>query len=509
MSDSGVHPRESYGHPAASGRADDAPVEERTANRQLNVALAEIEQLRQRSVALAARNAEIELRLANATAELEKLQAADNTEELRQRVKTLTEHLDTADHHVASLKARLDQQSAVAARHGARIEERLREREVNLNNEIRRLSQTLASDTAKLQQRVEELELANAQIAAESKAASSAAVRQRQSLESRVHSLLADIEDIRKRDAEAIGDRDKTLRTISRELESCKSTAAIEKTQLRQNLAESEARRQREAAQQAKTVDGMKSVIATLESELQAAREAGAAERRRAEAALADERERARILIDARDEQRRRIEARAEAAEKQAAGATATAAMEVARANQLSVQLNAERARSEEIEALQQHVAALAAQRAADQSSSNLIIEELRLRLAEVAGEEAAASAVAHALERRNTLLDELAALRARVATLDADAAPAAAEVGDDDAAAVSAGETDRDVHEQVRQVLTYAQSLEGELGEMRARLDAALQPASDQRPSVVQVPAWRRNLFGGARTEERRVRSR
>src|SRR5258708_40296963 len=91
----------------------------------------EVEALRSRSAALAAQNAELERKLSGAAAEAESLRAADSGEcaVLRQRIQTLSEHLDTADRHVASMRSRLDQQSAGATRRITRLQAGLRERE--------------------------------------------------------------------------------------------------------------------------------------------------------------------------------------------------------------------------------------------------------------------------------------------------------------------------------------------------------------------------------------------
>src|SRR5262249_37556091 len=82
----------------------------------------QVEQLRSQSGSLATRNAALELALANATVELEALRAADSGEcaELRERIKSLTEHLDSADRHVASVRSRLDQVTAETGRRIAR-----------------------------------------------------------------------------------------------------------------------------------------------------------------------------------------------------------------------------------------------------------------------------------------------------------------------------------------------------------------------------------------------------
>jgi hypothetical protein len=472
----------------------------------------EVEALRSRCASLAAHNAELERKLSGATAEAESLRAADSGEcaALRQRIKTLSEHLDTADRHVASMRSRLDQQSAEATRRIARLETGLRDREVDFAAETKRLNSALGIETGKRQKRIEELEEANERLAAEAKGARSAAVRERHSLESRVSSLLADIAELKKRDAEAIGDRDRTIIALRQDIENLKSVAAAEKSQLRQSLADAEAIRQRDALQHTKIVDGLKSTIGGLERDSQSVRETAAAERRRFEAALADERERARRLLDARDEQRRKIEARAEAAEKQATGATATVTMEIVRANQLEARLNAERtARSEEIEALQQHSVAMAAQLEANQNSSNLIVDELRVRLAEFAGEDAASAAVSAARERRDSLLSEVAALRARLAEAEAPRAIVDDESHNDDNGA--SGETlENGAHVRIAEVMAYAQSLESELAELRAHVEASPEPTSIAKPSTIMMPtaptpSWRKHLVAGIARHSRR----
>jgi chromosome segregation ATPase len=472
----------------------------------------EVEALRSRCASLAAENADIEGKLASAAAEAESLRAADSGEcsALRQRIMTLAEHLDTADRHVASMRSRLEQQSAEATRRITRLEANLREREVHFAAESSRLNSALGTETAKRQKRIEELEEASERLAAEAKGARSAAARERHSLESRVSSLLSDIAELKQRDAEAIGTRDRTITALRQDIESIKSVAAAEKAQLRQSLSDAEAMRQRDALQQAKIVDGLKAAIGGLERDNQTVRDTAAAERRRFDAALADERERARRQLDARDEQRRKIETRAEAAEKQAAGATATATMEIARANQLEARLNAERtARSEEIEALQQHSAAVAAQLEASQNSSNLIVDELRVRLAEFAGEDAAAAAVATARDRRDSLLSELATLHARLAEAEASRATDDSE-SDEKGSETSGKLPENGAHARIAEVMAYAQSLENELAELRAQAEAAPEPEPMSKPSKIvmptpQPPSWRQHLVAGIARHSRR----
>ncbi|MBV8651543.1 MAG: hypothetical protein JO255_08765, partial [Alphaproteobacteria bacterium] len=92
---------------------------------------AQVEELRSKGAKLATHNAELEQRLGTTTSELEALRRADSGEcaELRQRIKTLTEHLDSADRHVASMRSRFDQLTVESSRRIARLEGRLRERE--------------------------------------------------------------------------------------------------------------------------------------------------------------------------------------------------------------------------------------------------------------------------------------------------------------------------------------------------------------------------------------------
>jgi chromosome segregation ATPase len=472
----------------------------------------EVETLRSRCGSLAAQNAELEAKLSSAAAEAEALRAADSGEcsALRQRIMTLTEHLETADRHVASMRSRLDQQGAEATRRITRLEATLREREVEFGAQISRLNSTLSSETAKRQKRIEELDEANERLAQEAKGARSAAARERHSLETRVSSLLSDIAELKKRDAEAIGTRDRTITALRHDIENIKSIAAAEKAQLRQSLSDAEAMRQRDALQQAKIADGLKATIGGLERDIQTVRDTAAAERRRFDAALADERERTRRQLDARDEQRRKIETRAEAAEKQAAGATATATLEIVRANQLEARLNAERtARSEEIEALQQHSAAVTAQLEASQNASSLIVDELRVRLAEFAGEDAASAAVATARDRRDSLLSEVATLRARVAELEASQSVTQNDSDDDgDGPGKSA---ENGAHARIAEVMAYAQSLENEIAELRAHAAGpATTPTSISKPSKIimptpQTPSWRQHLVAGIVRHSRR----
>ncbi len=477
-----------------------------------------VEQLRTKNAGLTVKNSELELRLAAVTAEFEALRASDAGEctELRQRIRSLTEHLDSADRHVASMRSRLDQQSTETTRTIARLEARLREREADFTAEKKRLAAQIASETGRLQKRIDELEEANARLAAESKAASSAAARQRQSLEGRVATLLADIDELRARHAEATEDRDRIITALRQDIESIKSVAAAEKAQLRQSLSDLEAMRQRENVQHTKTVEGMKATLAAIERDGNAAREGFAIDRRRFEAQLADERDRARRQLDARDEQRRKIEERAIAAEKQAAGATATATMEIARANQLESRLNAERtSRAEEIAALQQQNAALVAELDAGRNSANLVIQELRHRLAEAVGEEAAATVVAATRDQGNNLLGELQSLRARVAEYEAKEAAAAAQPEPD----TVDGESVADVRARFAQVTEYAHSLEAELTDLRARaadkpvLAPVVGHAEEAAPAMADAgSSWRQNLFGlraasGGASAQRRVR--
>src|SRR5579872_6678949 len=108
----------------------------------------QVEQLRSQAASLATRNTALELAMANATVELEALRAADSGEcaELRERIKSLTEHLDSADRHVASMRSRLDQVTAETGRRIARLEGQLREREAHFAGEIKRLNDLRASE---------------------------------------------------------------------------------------------------------------------------------------------------------------------------------------------------------------------------------------------------------------------------------------------------------------------------------------------------------------------------
>lgn len=468
---------------------------------ELSVLEREVEQLRLKCETLSVHKAEIERRLSATTAEMDGVRAADAGEsaELRQRVKTMQEHLDAADRHVASMRSRLDQQSAEASRRIANLEGRLRDREAEIVSETKRLNSTLSSETTKLQKRIAELEEANDRLATEFKGATVAGTRQRHSLEGRVSSLLEDIDEMKKRHAEAIGDRDRTMTALRKDIENIRSVAASEQAQLRQSLSDSEMRRQREASQAAKTSESLKATLAAVERDAQSVRDAAAVEHRRYEAAIADERDRARRQLDARDEQRRKIEARAEAAEKQAAGATATATMEITRANQLEMRLNAERtARAQEIEALQQHSAALTAQLEADQNSNNLIIDELRLRLAEFEGEEAAFAAVASAKQRKEAVVAELAALRAQ---LEAKQSATRSDVADEDDATTD-DEPENDARARINEVMNYARALENEVAELRADRGVSAEPASghaDDDGHENGMSSWRRNIFGGS----------
>jgi hypothetical protein len=457
---------------------------------------AQVEELRSKGAKLATHNAELEQRLGTTMSELEALRRADSGEcaELRQRIKTLTEHLDSADRHVASMRSRFDQLTVESSRRIARLEGRLRERETDFAAEAKRLKDNLAAETGKLQKRIEELEEANHRLAGEAKLSTTAAARQRHALESRVSSLLNDIEELKVRDAEAIGDRDRVITSLRQDIENTKSVAASDKASLRQNIGDMEVAHHRELQQQQKLMDGFKTQLAALEREIQSARDNSEAERRRFEAALADERDRGRYQINARDEQRRKIEARAEAAEKQAAGATAKATMEIARANQLEVRLNAERtARTDEIDALSQRIVALAAEREADQNSANLIIDELRLRLAEAIGDDGATSAVATARERRDAMLSELQSLRNRVA--EAETASSRNEPSDD-----AEGGSENAARTRIAEVMAYAQTLEEEIAEMRGRLDQppepVVAPLQTHHEDGSSQPSWRR-VFG------------
>jgi chromosome segregation ATPase len=392
----------------------------------LAVLLPQVEELRTRADGLATRNAELERQLAKITIEAESLRAAegDAGAELRRRIETLSEHLDAADRHVGSLRDRLDAQSADSARRIASLETKLAAREAELSGDVERLNAALAGETARLQQRIDELIAANDGLAAEARGAATAASRQRQGLETRIAALLADIDEMKTRHEEALADRDRTGADLRREIEKTQLAAGAEQAQLRHNLAESEAVRQRDAAQHASMVSALKATIASLEREGRSLRDAADIERRRLEGAIVDERDRARRLLEARDEVRRTIEARAEAAEKQAAGATAAATLGVARFQELERRLDGERtSRADEIAALEERIAALTSQLAATQNSNALVIDDLRLRLAATGDDGEAATFVEAAQERIGALTDELEMLRARLAERDASAA--------------------------------------------------------------------------------------
>jgi chromosome condensin MukBEF ATPase and DNA-binding subunit MukB len=178
------------------------------------------------------------------------------------------------------------------------------------------------------------------------------------------------------------------------------------------------------------------------------------------------------------------------------------------RANQLEARLNAERtARSEEIEALQQHSAAVAAQLEASQNSSNLIVDELRVRLAEYAGEEAAAAAVATARDRRDALLSELATLRSRLAEAETAQATVDSESNDEDGE-ISGKSPENGAHARIAEVMAYAQSLENELAELRAQAEAVPEPLPKPSRIVMptpQAPSWRQHLVAGIARHSRR----
>jgi len=184
--------------------------------------------------------------------------------------------------------------------------------------------------------------------------------------------------------------------------------------------------------------------------------------------------------------------------------------MEIARANQLEARLNAERtARSEEIEALQQHGAAVAAQLEASQNSSNLIVDELRVRLAEFAGEDAAAAAVAAARDRRDSLLSELATLRTHLAEAEASRATDDSE-SDEEASETSGKLPENGAHARIAEVMAYAQSLENELAELRTHAETSLEPEPMPKPSKIvmptpQAPSWRQHLVAGIARHSRR----
>jgi chromosome segregation ATPase len=458
----------------------------------------QVVQLRSRCEALTAVKAELEQRLTVRTAEVEGLRDSDAGEvnELRQRLATLTEHLDTADRHVASLRDRLDRQGGESARHVAVLETRLRDREA----ELARINTSISSEAEEAARKLDELQRANQRLATEAHAANAAAARQRQSIESRVNLLLSDIEEMKKRNAEALGDRDRVITQLRQEIEKVRSAAGAEQAIYRQTITDLETARQRDAAQHARTVEVMKAKLAGVAREMQSAHEAGIAERQRLETALSETRERMRRQLDAHAEERRRIEARAEAAEKQAAGATAKATMEIARTNELEMRLSQDRAgRSEEIEALQQRLEALTAQLTTTQYTNELIIDDLRVRLAEFEGDKAATGAVAAARQRLTALLSEIDLLRTCLAEAEAKAsgaafhaAPATASQPVAEPEPVAEGEAEPvDVYEERPQPQPQPQ-----------RVVTAARPAPQSAPRM-EHPAdpgssWRRHLVAG-----------
>jgi hypothetical protein len=380
----------------------------------------EAEELRRTNETLSRRNGELERQLAKIARDIKSGRPAAGEEgeaELRRRVETLTKHLDAADRHVSTMRDRLDAETADAARRINQLETRLAAREAELGGQVERLEAALAGETARLQKKVDDLEAANESLAAEAKAAAVAAAQQRQGLESRVTALLADVEDAKGRYGQAIADRDRRIVELQREGERNRSAASLEQVRLRQALAESEANRRRDIEQHNAAAHSLKSTIASLERDLASTKDSAEAERRRLEGAIIDERDRGRRQIEARDEERRRIEARAQAAEKQAAAATATATAQLARLQQLEIELGEARiARIDEINALNERVAAFEGQLVAAESSSSLVIDDLRLRLAERTDDTGDADQVAAAQLRIQALTDELEELRSRVA---------------------------------------------------------------------------------------------
>src|SRR5207302_6907617 len=112
-------------------------------------------------------------------------------------------------------------------------------------------------------------------------------------------------------------------------------------------------------------------------------------------------------------------------------------------------------------------------------------VDELRIRLAEAVGEDAASNAVAVARDRKESLFAELQSLRRSVAELEAakDKAPAASEP------APSRDEHDEQARDEARarlaEVTEYARSLEQEVTELRNRL-----PRSMVATQAVSQPA-------------------
>jgi chromosome segregation ATPase len=150
----------------------------------------------------------------------------------------------------------------------------------------------------------------------------------------------------------------------------------------------------------------------------------------------------------------------------------------------------------------------VAAQLEASQNSSNLIVDELRVRLAEYAGEEAAAAAVATARDRRDSLLSELATLRARLAELEAARATVDHSASNDEEGETSGKSPENGAHARIAEVMAYAQSLENELAELRAQAEVVPEPLP--RPSKIimptpQAPSWRQHLVAGIARHSRR----
>jgi chromosome segregation ATPase len=487
-----------------------APVQAAALENELGLQRRQIEALQSERGELVAQNAGLERRLADLSAEIDTLHSASPNEEaaeLRLRIQSLTEHLATADRHVAQMRGRLDEQTGDARRQIATLETRLREREAELGGEVRRLEAAFAGETEQRQKQVAELTEANVRLTKEMQDAAAATARQRQMLESRVSTLLADIESLRTRHAEATADRERTIAGLRQEVEEVRAAASNEASQLRRAYADSEAARQREAARYAKAIEELKSRIAVLERDGHAARQAAGLEAKRLEAALAEERERARRLLDARDEERRKIEARAEAAEKQAAAATATATLEIAHAHELEMRLGSEGSkRADEIAALEQRIEALTMQLDAAQASSELVVDDLRIRLAALEGDQAAAAAVTAARQRSDALATEVEGLRARLADAEHRAERGAAMPESADTAALLTRHAA--VQAQVAELEGHIHALETELGDAHRRLEDALATsaanaaaAASAAAEVVQAnaPAPARSGFFGA----------
>jgi len=113
------------------------------------------------------------------------------------------------------------------------------------------------------------------------------------------------------------------------------------------------------------------------------------------------------------------------------------------------------------------------------------------------------------ARERRDSLLSEVATLRARLAEAETTRTMVHNESHDDD------NETgdeslENGAHARIAEVMAYAQSLESELAELRALAEASPEPTSIAKPSRVVMPtaptpSWRKHLVAGIARHSRR----